>query len=41
MYCFNGTLSNIWILRVKSKLQTDVLDKLLYADDVAENNKTV
>ena len=40
MYCFNGKLSNIWILRVKSKQQTDVIDKLLYADDVAEDYKT-
>ena len=41
-YCFpfryrvNGSLFNLW-LEAKSKIQTDVLDELLYADCVAKN----
>ena len=36
---FNGQLFNLK-LQAKSEVQTDVLDKLLYADDLAENAKT-
>ena len=32
----NGNLFNLW-LEAKSKIQTDVLDELLYADGVAKN----
>ena len=36
-YRFDGKLFNLRRLQVKSKVQTDVVDKLLYADDLAEN----
>ena len=36
-YHFDGKLLNLRGLQAKSKVQTDVLDKLLYADDLAEN----
>ena len=36
-YRFDGKLLN---LQAKSKVQTDVVDKLLYADDLAENVKS-
>ena len=35
-YRFNGNLFNLW-LEAKSKIQTDVLDELLYTDCVAKN----
>ena len=34
---FDGKLLNLRRLQAKSKVQTDVVDKLLYADDLAEN----
>ena len=36
-YRFDGKLLNLRRLQAKSKVQTDVVDKLLYADDLAEN----
>ena len=39
-YRFDGKLLNIRRLQAKSKVQTDVVDKLLYADDLAENAKS-
>ena len=38
---FDGKLLNLRRLQAKSKVQTDVLDKLLYADDLAENAKKI
>ena len=38
-YRFDGLL-NLRRLQAKSKVQTDVVDKLLYADDLAENAKS-
>ena len=38
-YCFDGKLFNLSRVQAKYKVQTDVLDKLLYADDLAENAK--
>ena len=35
-YNFDGKLLNLRRLQAKSKVQTDVVDKLLYADDMAE-----
>ena len=35
-YCVNGNLFNLW-LEAKSKIQTNVLDELLYNDCVAKN----
>ena len=35
-YHINGNLFNL-LLEVKSKIQTDVLDELFYADSVAKN----
>ena len=35
-YRFDGKLLNLRRLQAKSKVQTDVVDKLLYADDLAE-----
>ena len=40
MYRFDGKLLNLRRLQAKSKMQTDVVDKLLYADDLAENAKS-
>ena len=41
MYCFDDkSLINIRRLQAKSKVQTDVVDKLLYADDLVENAKS-
>ena len=39
-YRFDGKLLNLRRLQAKSKEQTDVVDKLLYADDLAENAKS-
>ena len=39
-YRFDGKLLNLRSLQAKSKVQTDVVDKLLYADDLAENAKS-
>ena len=39
-YRFDGKLLNLRKLQAKSKVQTDVVDKLLYADDLAENAKS-
>ena len=39
-YSFDGKLLNLRMLQGKSKVQTDVVDKLLYADDLAENAKS-
>ena len=36
---FDGKLFNLKRLLAKSKVQTDVLDKLPYADDLAGNAK--
>ena len=37
---FDGKFLNLRRLQAKSKVQTDVDDKLLYADDLAENAKS-
>ena len=39
-YRFDGKLLYQRRLQAKSKVQTDVVDKLLYADDLAENAKS-
>ena len=39
-YRFDGKLFNPRRLQAKFKVQTDVLDELLYADDMAKNAKT-
>ena len=39
-YRFNGKLLNLRRLQAKSKVQTNVVDKLLYEDDLAENAKS-
>ena len=39
-YRFDDKLFKLRRLEAKSKVQTDVLDKLLYADDLAENTKS-
>ena len=39
-YRFDCKLLNLRRLQAKSKVQTDVVDKLLYADDLAENAKS-
>ena len=39
-YSFDGNLLNLRRLQAKSLVQTDVVDKLLYADDLAENAKS-
>ena len=39
-YRFDGKLLNLRRLRAKSIVQKDVVDKLLYADDLAENAKS-
>ena len=36
-YRFDGKLLNLRRLKAKSKVQTDVVDKLLYVDDLSEN----
>ena len=40
MYRFDGRLLNLRRLQAKSKVQTDVVDKLLCVDDLAENAKS-
>ena len=37
---FDGKLLNLRRLQAKCKVQTDVVDKLLYTDDLAENAKS-
>ena len=39
-YRFDGKLLNLRRLQAKSKVQTDVVDKLLYADDLPENARS-
>ena len=39
-YRFDGQLLSLRGLQAKSKVQTDVVDKLLYEDDLAENAKS-
>ena len=39
-YRFDGKLFNLRRMQAKSKVQTDVLDELLYADDMAKNAST-
>ena len=39
MYRFDGKLLNLRRLQAKSKVQTDVVDKLIHADVLAENAK--
>ena len=39
-YRFDGKLLNLRRLQAKSKVQIDVVDKLLYADNLAENAKS-
>ena len=38
-YRFDGKIFNLRRLQTKSKVQTDVLDELLYADDMAKNGR--
>ena len=38
-YRFDGKLFNLWRLQAKSKVQSGLLDELLYADDLEENAK--
>ena len=39
-YRFDGNLLNLRRLQAKSKVQTDVVDKLLYADDLEKKAKS-
>ena len=39
-YRFDGKVFNLWRLQAKSKVQTGVLDELLYADEMAKNAST-
>ena len=39
-YRFDGKLLNLKRLKAKSKMHTDVVDKLLYGDDLAEKAKS-
>ena len=39
-YHFDGKLLNLRRLQAKSKVQTDVVDKLLSVDDLTENAKS-
>ena len=39
-FSFDGKLLNLRRQQAKSKVQTDVVDKLLYTDDLAENAKS-
>ena len=36
-YRFDGNVFNLRIMQAKTKVQTDVLDELLYADDMDKN----
>ena len=38
-YRFDGKLLNLSRLQAESKVQTDMVDQLLYADDLAENQR--
>ena len=39
-YCFDGKLLNLKMLQAKSKVQTEVLDEFLFADDMAKGAPT-
>ena len=39
-YCYDGKLFNLRRLQVKSKVQTEVLDKFLFTDDMAKGAPT-
>ena len=39
-YCFDGKLFNLRRLQAKSNVQTEVLDKFLFADDMAKGAPT-
>ena len=39
-YCYDGKLFNLRSLQAKSKVQTEVLDKFLFADDMAKGAPT-
>ena len=39
-YPFDGNIVNLRRLQAKTKVQTDVLDELLYADDIDKNAST-